>query len=234
MKILFKYATRSRPELFKRGIESIINNVASDNYHILVTVDHDDDSMDSSDVLGWIENLKEFNKIEFDWGDSDNKIHAINRGVEKVKDWDLLINFSDDMIFTQKGFDDVIRRAFTEKDLCVHFPDQYQGVNCMTMSMMDRAYYDRDKFIYNPIFESLWCDVVAQEVAQIRGRYKFVNEQFIVHLHPSLGYVEYDEQAKRTEGTREDGWAIRKRDYNRYLELKKEYDPTNIFPIRQL
>jgi len=243
MKILFKYATRSRPELFKRGMESIINNVASDNYHIVVSIDSDDQTMLSADL--------DYPNTTIFAGLSKNKIDAINRDMNYVKDWDIVINMSDDMVFTQKGFDDVIRNEFAIKneffsvvhgenmynrnyDLCLHFPDQYQGANCMTMSIMGRTYYERDNFIYNPVFESLWCDVVAQEIAQIRGCYKFVDKHFITHLHPSLGLAPYDEQAKKTEGTREDGWAIRKRDYDRYLELKKEYDPTNIFPIRQL
>lgn len=242
MRILFKYATRSRPELFKRGMESIINNVASDNYHIVVSIDSDDSSMS--------EKFDYPNTTVF-VGLSKNKIDAINRDVNYIKDWDIVVNMSDDMVFNQKGFDDVIREEFYVKfrepsktefkpiyeidlDQCIHFPDQYQGANCMTMSIMGRDYYERDNFIYHPIFESLWCDIVAQEIAQIRGCYKFVDKHFITHLHPSLGLAPYDEQAKKTEGTREDGWAIRKRDYDRYLELKKEYDPTNIFPIRQL
>jgi len=227
MKILFKYATRSRPALFKRGMESIINNVASDNYHIVVSIDSDDQTMLSADL--------DYPNTTIFAGLSKNKIDAINRDMNYVKDWDIVVNMSDDMVFTQKGFDDIIRVELDKNlDQCLHFPDQYQGANCMTMSIMGRTYYERDNFIYNPVFESLWCDVVAQEIAQIRGCYKFVNKHFITHLHPSLGLAPYDEQAKKTEGTREDGWAIRKRDYDRYLELKKEYDPTNIFPIRQL
>lgn len=44
--IAFKFTTRSRPDLFHRGMQSIINNVTDkENYSILVTCDADDITM---------------------------------------------------------------------------------------------------------------------------------------------------------------------------------------------
>ena len=160
MKILFKYTTRSRRSNFLRGYDSIINNVSSDNYHVLISVDKDDSSMFP------LPELK--GNYTFVVGESKNKISAINRDInEFYYDWDILVNMSDDMVFTQYGFDKIIGNAFCSHDEVLHFPDQHQGQNCMTMSIMGRKYYNRDKFIYHPEFENLWVDIIAQEEAQI-------------------------------------------------------------------
>lgn len=228
MKILFKYTTRSRRSNFLRGYDSIINNVTSQDYHVLISVDKDDASMFP------LPELK--GNHTFVVGESKNKIDAINRDVNEFDyDWDIIVNMSDDMVFIQAGFDEVIRRemlfnvSFMKYDQVLHFPDQHQGQNCMTMSILGRTYYDRDKFIYHPEFESLWVDIVAQEEAQIRGCYKFVNQNIFVHLHPSFGDCAYDEQYKLTEN-----WEGRQRDYATYLRLKSEYDKDNRFPIRSI
>jgi len=224
MKILFKYTTRSRRSNFLRGYDSIVNNVNSDNYHILISVDKDDSTMFP------LPKLKGNHTIIV--GNSKNKIDAINRDVNEfttICDWDIIVNMSDDMIFTVKGFDDIIRRYFDNLDQVLHLPDQNQGQNCMTMSILGREYYNRDKFIYHPEFESLWVDIVAQEEAQIRGCYKFVNQSIFVHLHPSFGQAHYDAQYQKTEE-----WGVRQRDYTTYLFLKHVYDKENRFPIRSI
>jgi len=233
MKILFKYTTRSRRSNFLRGYDSIINNVTSDDYHVLISVDSNDATMFPLPVLK--------GNHTFVVGESKNKIDAINRDVNEFDyDWDIIVNMSDDMVFITKGFDEVIRDEFrgvmladgivyNYLDQVLHFPDQHQGENCMTMSIISRDYYNRDKFIYHPEFESLWVDIVAQEEAQIRGCYKFVNQNIFLHLHPSFGDCNYDEQYRQTED-----WGVRQRDYATYLRLKSEYDKDNRFPIRSI
>jgi len=217
-KILFKYATKNRPHLFDRGMQSILNNVSNDNFHILVSVDNDDKN-----------HYKEYPNTTIIRGESLNKVDAINRDIDLIDDWSVLVSMSDDMVFTVKGFDDIIRNEFDNLDKVLHFPDQHQGANCMTMSIIGRGYYNRDNFIYEPVFESLWVDIVAQEIAQIRGCYKFVNKNILLHLHPSFGDCQYDEQYRKTEDL-----GVRQRDYARYLELKKQYDKDNIFPTRSI
>lgn len=229
MRLLFKYTTRSRRSNFLRGIDSIINNLADkENYHIYTTFDVDDDKMRPlPEIKG---------NHTYIAGTSKSKVDAINRDMEFINsqyDWDVLINFSDDMIFTVKGFDNIIRDAIINNgnnlDYVYHFPDQYQRQNCMTMSIIGRVYYDNQKFIYDNRFKSLWCDVVEQEKAMLSNKYLYVDKDVFIHIHPSLGMCQYDEQAKKTES-----YELRLHDYNVYLELKKQYDPNNIFPIRNI
>lgn len=232
MRILYNFASRSRPDKFIACIDNIYANQRHDDYVIIASLDTDDNTMNNELIIN---KLKQYDKLIPIWGESKNKIDAINRSVAQAPEWDILVNMSDDMLFIANGFDKMIIDAFRhphpeiifDLDQIVHFPDQNQGRNCMTMHICGKKYYDRDGFIYNPRFKSLWCDIVAQEVGQIRGKYKFVNERIFDHRHPSFRQCEYDNQYRKTES-----WEMRDHDYTVYLQLKKEYDPTNIYKVR--
>lgn len=187
MKYLIKYASRSRPENFERGLISIIENAtAPENIVVLVSLDVDDTRL--SEYMTVIEKYWSKVHIKVKADTSLSKIHAINRDVNDYKaHWDILINFSDDMIFTAKGWDSFItekfKMYFPNGDGFLHLNDGNQSLNIATMSVMDRRYYDRDDYIYNPEYLSLECDREATDVAHIRGRKVYIKDQIIKHLH---------------------------------------------------
>jgi len=196
MRILFKYTSRSRRSNFLRGYDSILNKIANrEDYHILISVDKDDQSMFPLPVLD--------GNYTFVVGNSKNKIDAINRDLNDFDyDWDILINMSDDMIFTKKGFDDVIRAEFyNDFNQYLHFNDGNQKSNVCTMHIVGRNYYDRFKYIYHPDYISLWSDVENDIVAKQLGCYKYMgdNVQLFRHLHPAWGLAKQDELSIKTE-----------------------------------
>lgn len=200
MKILFKYASRSRPERFFHGLNSIINNISSDNYIILATLDTDDTNMNNNVVkskLGRIKNIK------VDWGTSKGKIDAINRGLNLVTDWDILVNMSDDMEFIKKGFDDIIRhdmqKHFPDLDGALHYNDGNQKARICSMSILTRKYFNRTGTIYYPLYKSMCADDDFMAVAQQLGRLRYMGDDQIIfrHLHHSFGLAEQDELYKQ-------------------------------------
>lgn len=196
MRILFKYSTRSRRSNFLRGYDSILNKIANrEDYHILISVDKDDQSMFPLPVLD--------GNYTFVVGNSKNKIDAINRDLNEFNyDWDILINMSDDMIFTKKGFDDIIRAEFyNDFNQYLHFNDGNQKCNVCTMHIVGRNYYDRFKYIYHPDYISLWCDVENDIVSKQLGCYKYMgdNVQLFRHLHPAWGLAPQDALSIKTE-----------------------------------
>jgi len=196
MRILFKYTTRSRRSNFLRGYDSILNNIANrEDYHILISVDGDDQSMSPLPVLD--------GNHTFVVGRSKNKIDAINRDINEFDyDFDILINMSDDMIFTKKGFDDIIRAEFyNDFNQYVHYNDGNQKCNVCTMHIVGRNYYDRFKYIYHPDYISLWCDVENDVVAKQLGCYKYMgdNLKLFRHLHPAWGLAPQDALSIKTE-----------------------------------
>jgi hypothetical protein len=194
--IVFKYATRSRPILFDRGIDSIVSNLNNQDYFILVSCDENDITM-----LNHHFKYQGNPKIKFVYGISKNKIDAINRDFEHLpKEWDILVNMSDDMVFTQRGFDDVLRNDFSgDYDLCLHYPDGYR-TDLITMSILGKNYFDRFGYIYHPAYASLWCDNEQTEVAKLLNKYKYCNKQIFIHKHPANdASVERDAQYGTTE-----------------------------------
>jgi hypothetical protein len=184
-KIVFKYTSRSRPENFMRGLNSIIDNCVDDNYWVICSFDSDDLSMDSIREL-----LDGKERVSCFFGKSKSKIDAINRDLcELIKDWDILINMSDDMVFIHKGFDNLIRQAFESNfpsgDGFLHIHDGNQN-QLATMSIIDKKHFDRFGYIYHPDYVSVFCDNEAQDVAKMLGCYYYLGDgvRLIEHRHP--------------------------------------------------
>ena len=222
MRLLFKYTTRSRRSNFLRGIDSIINNLADkENYHIYTTFDVDDDKMRPlPEIKG---------NHTYIAGTSKSKVDAINRDMNFINsqyDWDVLVNMSDDVVFTEKGFDNIIRNQFISYDYdgegeistrnldqVIHFPDGNRS-DLLTVSIIGREYYNRDNYIYNPEYKSLYCDNEAMEVAKIRGCYKYVDRVIFNHLHPAYSKGVFDAQYQHTE-------SFGAQDFETYLRRKQ-------------
>jgi hypothetical protein len=218
-KILFVYPSRSRPQRFREALQSIKDNLARPELACFVfTVDSDEPHLDKY--------LKVFheNGVVFYGGKSDSKIHAINRGMKNAPiEWDILVVMSDDMRFTAKGFDDIIRTDMTANykpgGVTLHYRDPNQPDNHMTLSIMSRDYYGLFGYIYHPSYQSLYCDLEAKDVAQKINRYVYMGGDKIIftHLHPSLGLSEYDEQYRRTESD-----AVREVDRLNYVSRRRQ------------
>lgn len=189
MTIMFKATSRSRPHRLKKTIDSIIENLSGQiDYFIQISLDEDDPSLAEYYALIGADHEKII-------GTSKNKIDAINRDMDLVEQWwDILVNISDDQVFIKKDFDLDILQAFDQNtDLFVHYPDGNQG-DLATMSIIGRDYYKRDNYIYNPEYKSVYCDNEAQDVAKLRGCYKFVNLHLFNHEHPAWGKGPMDQQ----------------------------------------
>lgn len=217
-RILFKYTSRSRPDLFDRGVASIFNNCNSSNFIIFCSLDEDDPTLPEYKAK-----LATYSKdhVKVVYGTSKNKIDAINRDInDHTGNWDIIINMSDDMVFIEYGFDEVIRQAFdNDLDQFIHFSDGSQLSNLCTMTIEGKDYYRRFNYIYHPSYISLWCDLEAQDVAKKLGKYKYMGDdvQILKHLHPANGLAEYDEQYKKTES--KNLWNADQETYNSRKKL---------------
>ena len=220
-KIIFKYTSKGRVEMFFIGLDSIVNNLEDkENYHILCTFDLDDSIMNNSEVIN---RLCGYDKLTFYFGVSHSKISAINNDLDKLpKDWGILVNMSNDMEFTKFGFDNIIRKAFDDYfpngDGFVHFHDGNQN-RLSTMSIIDKKHFSRFNYIYHPDFKSVYVDNFHQDYAIKHGCYKYLGDdvRLIEHKHPL-----HNRQYKMDEGYiyTEQFYPV---DRETYLRLKKEF-----------
>lgn len=208
-RILFKYASRSRAIKFFSGLDNILQNLSDlENFCILVSLDVDDITMNNPTTINKLTDYvrKYPEKIIVKFGNSKSKIDAINRDVNEIKekyDFDILVNFSDDMEFIQHSFDDVIRDKFfchyADTDGNIYFNDGFVGDRISTMSIIGRKYYDKFNYIYHPSYHSLWCDNEYTKLAQINQKIIYFPERIFNHNHPANvgGFI--DEQLVKTE-----------------------------------
>ncbi len=133
MKILFKVTSRSRPENLLRTLHNITGFTSNPDYLICLSLDEDDKSVNNPEfrsILGSHFGLE----LHTFWGRSKNKVDAINRDVDKMQVWDILVNVSDDQVFTFSCFDELIRNQFR-----MSFPDldgfYITGIQTITRQM---------------------------------------------------------------------------------------------------
>lgn len=198
-RILYNIATRSRA----RQARELIDYIYSNDKHAIILVKIDNDE---PDLEGYERHVLYHMGIDIDIAFSNSKVHAINRSIHEY--WDILVNISDDQRFITPDFAHIIRDNM-EHDCFLHFPDEMaQGLS--TMSIMDKAYYDRFGYIYHPSYKSLWCDNEATEVAKLLRRHKYVDQVIFRHYHPAWGLAPMDKLYQRNNQY----WNQDKRNYN--------------------
>lgn len=195
MKILVNFPSRSRPERFHACMVNL--RQCFTNYKVALKVDRNDPTL--RQYLS-----KAYPEILLYLGHSKSKVDAINRDIP-LYDWEIIVNTSDDILWRPGAGAEIIKNY--EKDTFLHFPEPYaesqaakrKSNSICVSSIMDRVYFDRFGYIYNPQYLSLWCDNEATEVAKNLGRYKFVNKIIFEHMHPAAGKAVKDHQYKLTE-----------------------------------
>jgi len=194
--LLYKFATRSRPDKFKAAIDNIAK-LSTQPYHVRISADADDVTMFNFAMMRWIGERPE---LSIRYGTKVSKIEAVNRDMDILPDWDIVVGMSDDMEFTVKGFDEQIVTAFGgDYDQLIHFPDGYVNEKLVTLPIMGRAYYERFGYIYHPDYKSLWSDNEQMLVAQALGKYKYVNASIYRHAHPAWTGAAVDPLLKETQ-----------------------------------
>jgi hypothetical protein len=184
MTICYSFASRSRPARFFETLDNIIVNSASNDFFIVAKLDDDDMAMNDPLIKQKI--ADNYPMVIVKWGMSKSKIHAINRDLEELSHWDIMVCVSDDMRFRTYGFDNIIRRAMpVNLDALIHCPDDYAKERVCTVAILGRKYYERDGFIYRDCYYSMFCDDEQTEVSKLRGCYIFLPEVQIEHLHYS-------------------------------------------------
>lgn len=218
-KILFKYPSRGRVERFFAGMDSIYNNLNDrQNFHVLITADTDDPTMNNEEIR---ERIKKYPNAFIIYGESKSKIDAINRDFDVVgewKDFDILICMSDDMRFNTYGFDDMIRVDTNSLsplfDCLMHYPDQDAKSALATLYVAGRRWFEfRNRKIYHPSYKSLWCDNEEMEVAKICGKYRYPGYLICLHMNPAYGHLERDALFNEQQGHWND-------DERNYIERK--------------
>lgn len=187
MRLLIKFPTKGRPNKFLHALHQYVtkaNNVSSIQF--VVSVDDDDRTV----TPGWLQQVRSMHpNITVSQASSLNKVHAINRDMPPSSAFDIVLLASDDMIPQQVGYDDVIRDAmqqfFPDTDGVLFFNDGYVGRRLNTLLICGAKYYDRFGYLYNPAYQSLFCDNEFMVTAEKLGKQIYFDQVIIKHEHPA-------------------------------------------------
>ena len=221
MKLLVKFPTRNRKNKFFKVLRQYQNLCEDlDNTYFLITLDNDDESMNPSDVE---DIFNTFKNVKVIYGTSNSKIHAVNRDIELVNDWDIVLLASDDMTPKVKGYDNIIRNKmkefYSDTDGILWFNDGHMGNKLNTLCILGKKYYDRFGYIYHPEYKSVWSDNEFMLVGNILGKQTYFEQVIIEHEHPDWGYGSRDEiHQNNSKNENQDKLLFTKRkDNNFYL-----------------
>lgn len=164
MRILLKYPTRQRPDLFRSTLREYIDT-ANGPMAIVVTIDQDDRTMNHHEMHAWI--LAQ--GASYHVNPRRGKITAINAHIP-ADGWDILVLASDDHLPEKMGWDTAIKEDMpADLDAMLWYKEIKQDRICL-MPILGKTYYDRFGYIYHPEYISLWCDNEQTEVAKRLGK----------------------------------------------------------------
>jgi hypothetical protein len=193
-KILMKFTSRGRYEVLKKCVQTYYDMALNEQDMLWVfSVDNDDETFKKEDFNIFLHNLK----IDYIicTANSHGKIDAINRDVALIsKDWDIILNISDDQLPVIFGYDNVIRETMPDDlDASLWFNDGHQS-RINTQEILGRKYYENQGYIYYPEYRSFFCDDESTQVAFLKGKMIKKDISLIQHFHPDWGFNNHIQQ----------------------------------------
>lgn len=218
-KLLVKYTTRGRKERFFDGMDSIYNNCAKlEHMRVLISCDIDDTEMTNPDV---VKRIEEYPNTLLIFGTSTGKINAINRDLDILPDdfadYDVLVNFSDDMRMTFWGWDECIRTDFSQLDLSyyVAYLDADTKGELSTLMIAGKDWINMFGWVYDPQFLSLFCDNLMENCAKHLGKFHYTGYTIYQHLLPAFGHLPEDTMWREQQDI---GYTVDMKLYNEIME----------------
>lgn len=171
---------------------------SSDNYFIVAKIDEDDPKLEKYKI-----GLHLYPEVIPRFGLSNNKIHSINRSLDDIPYFDIIIIMSDDIRWDVKGFDDELRKAFTffspQLNGTIHVPDDHGKQKTSIVSILGVNLFKELGYLYYPEYKSVFCDDDFTQMTKLMNRYAFINKRMFTHLHPLWGLSGWDTQYRETE-----------------------------------
>lgn len=189
MKFTLIHPTRHRPQqAFATHAKWM--SLADDFMHLEYIL-----SVDKDDTFDYKKTFWQANVVR---NDNKTAIEAINFAAKKAKG-DVLIVVSDDTD-APENWDTLLCEALTGKSDFVAKVDDGIQPTLVTMPIMDRKYYKRYGYIYNPLYDHLFVDQELTAVAIMTGKYIKLPLTF-PHLHYTTGATQRDALNIRNDST---------------------------------
>lgn len=216
LKILWKFPCRGREASFFKSLDSLNDNIRDrENYLISLTIDEDDEILNHPHV---IEKISQYPNTKIEWGLSKSKIDAINRSFPDYE-YDLIVCWSNDMVMTMYGADDIIRDYAYQinnnhgDDFLLHIPEKDSMAALNVLYIATKKYYSRFGYIYHPSYLSLFCDNETFDVSKLLNKYHYVGTTGL-YEHRNPAYSEYGVERDFLFDFQQSQWGKDEANYN--------------------
>lgn len=208
MKISVIYPSRSRPEQAEKTLSKWIES-ASSKYFIewIVSIDTDDVLLSKYKSIfdshkSYFDSQLKGKNLKLIINNNHSAIEAINKAAS-IATGDLLIVISDDFD-CYYGWDvSLLQELSGKSDFVLKTKDGIQKT-LVTLPIMDRKYYERFGFVYNPAYKHMGCDVELTAIAIMTGKLLYSDLVF-PHLHYSTGLSPKDAINEKNDLTYQHG-----------------------------
>lgn len=211
MKILIVHPSRNRANLAARAAHKWLTSAANpDNIGYVLSLDTDESQL--SEYHDYTKDMA----VNIITNPNKTAIEAINKAVSGC--WDLLIVVSDD--FNQPPFhwDKMLTEALKGKSDYIVKTDDGAQPWIITLPIMDRVYYERFGYVYDPDFIHLFCDTALSHIGAILGRTITLPIK-IPHNHYSTGLNRKDAINEKNDATWEQGKRVYFEKLFRYFDI---------------
>lgn len=200
------HPSRSRPQKSFETIQKWILKAGMKGFEIIVSLDSDDPELPQYKHY-YLDICIDF-PFRVVIHPNKNAVQAIN-GAALLAKGNILIVVSDDSDCPARWATRILKYTEGKTDFVLKVRDGIQP-KMITMPILDRAYYQRDGYIYHPEFSHCWADRFFTEVAHKRKRVIEKNITFR-HMHYSVLKKKPDAQYQKTDATFDEGKLIYKR-----------------------
>lgn len=152
-------------------------------------------------------------------------IDAINNAA-KVAKGDIMIVVSDDTECPHDWANKILRAVIGRKDYVLRVADGIQDW-IITAPIIDRHYYNRFGYVYNPEYAHMFSDTEFTHVADMLGKIIRRDDIMFRHAHPCKGLATMDEVYRKNDQTFKQGQQVYMRRFKENFGLEN-VDPWNI------
>lgn len=195
------HPSRMRPELAAKTYDHWVSQMSGKHtFEYIVSIDKNDPLAEE-----YVKIFK-YRSVTLIQNDNRSLVDASNRGAE-ITNGKIIILVSDDFLCFQ-NWDEELIKAFDNHECIVL--KTWDGIQkwIVTLPIMDRAYYTRAGFFYNPEYLHMFADTEMTHKADIEGKLVFRNDLSFIHAHYTTNMNRRDQVNERADKTWVQGEAV--------------------------
>lgn len=193
--------TRGRPYVFERLYQSILSTSSNKkDFELILYLDKDDQSL-----LEYISILKTYkeHKISYIVGERNVITDTGYNECFKLSTGNIIMVLADDLLFHTRNWDVIINNEinkFDDKIVILAAKDDYVNKRRASHPIFHRKWVETLGYVFPPYFKVIGGDIWVTKIAKELGRFVYLKNLHIEHLHIFKEGVLFDKTHQERKG----------------------------------